>query len=386
MKVKSIKVQRVQIPPRRPHRIAGAPSGIGKYSIIQIETDSGEVGLGESTVLPDWGGEHMKYSGETNETVASVIGTYLSPVVVNQDPLEIQRIDEKMDTIVSGHPYAKAAINMALYDIMGKYLGQPVYRLLGAGGYRTRIPIAHSIGLMDVVPAVDEAEAAVGDRIQTIKIKVGENPDRDVEVVKRIRERIGSGIRITIDGNQGYSTPKLAIKTLKRMEPYDVELVEQPVEGIYQMAQVRREIQQLLMADEGAWTPQDVLNISRLQSADAISIYTTKPGGLTKAVKVAAVAEAAGFPCNVNGSAETGVGSAADLHLAASSAVIDLPCVFPITNLAGREQTRTAGKFYLDDIVKEPYRYEDGFLLVPQTPGLGCELDPEKMTKYALAS
>lgn len=324
----------------------------------------------------------MRYYGETNETVASVIDQYLSKIVVGQDPFGIQKIDELMDSVIVGYPYTKAAINMALYDIVGKSVNLPVYRLLGAGGCSTKIPIAHSIGLMDTDTAVDEAEAAVTDGIKTIKLKVGVDPKRDVDLVRRVRERIGSQVRITVDANKGYAIAKLAIRTIQKMEPFEVEVVEQPVESLEAMAEVRLNVKPLIMADESAWTPQDVLNIYKYNAADAISIYTTKPGGLTKASKVAAIAEAARFLCNVNGSAETGIGTAANLHLAASSPAISLPSVFPITNLEGREQTNVAGKFYLDDIVKKPFKYEDGCLLVPDEPGLGFELDDEKVRKY----
>ena len=148
------------------------------------------------------------------------------------------------------------------------------------------------------------------------------------------------------------------------------------------MAEVTQRSDVPIMADESAWTPQDVLEIFERKAADMISVYTTKPGGLLNAKKVTAVAEAAGFPMNVNGSHETGVGNAANLHLVASTAGVTEAGVFPVTTVAGREPTRMAGKMYLDDIVTDPFEYRDGALTVPSAPGLGVALDPAKVERY----
>jgi muconate cycloisomerase len=170
------------------------------------------------------------------------------------------------------------------------------------------------------------------------------------------------------------------------MEPYRILFAEQPVEGIYGLARVAQAVDTRIMADESAWTPQDVLEIARMNAADVISIYTTKPGGLFRARKVAAVAEAAGLSCDVNGSLETGVGNAANLHLAAALKVVSEACVIPVTAPAENLVTNIVGRFYLDDIVREAFDYQDGDLLVPHRPGLGVELDEAKVAKFRLES
>jgi muconate cycloisomerase len=161
----------------------------------------------------------------------------------------------------------------------------------------------------------------------------------------------------------------------------DILFAEQPVEGFEAMAEVARALDLSLMHDEGAWTPQDVLRIIQYHAGDIVSLYTTKPGGLWPARKMAAVAEAGGIAANVNGSGETGVGNAANLHLAASSPAIRHSCVIPITCVEGKEPTRVAMRVYNDDIVREPFGYADGHLAVPDGSGLGIELE-EKMDKY----
>lgn len=148
------------------------------------------------------------------------------------------------------------------------------------------------------------------------------------------------------------------------------------------MAVVAAGVDTPIMADESAWTPQDVLEIVRKKAADIISLYTTKPGGLFKAKKVAAVAEAAGLRCNVNGSVETGVGNAANLHLAASTAVASLASVVPVSTPQEKRGTGIAGIYYTDDIITEAFEYADGEIVVPDKPGLGIELDEEKLERY----
>jgi muconate cycloisomerase len=385
MKITGVETIRVAIPPRRPHRVTFDRAGImGRYVIVKLLTDQGIFGLGEATVLPMWGGDHMRYFGESPGTTVHIVTDYLVPAIVGQDPFDIEAIHAIMDRTVKGYPYAKAAIDMGLYDLMGKALGVPVYRLLG-GLSRPEARLAHSLGIMDVREAAAEAAAAVSEGIRTIKIKVGIDPERDVKVVAEVRQAVGPEIEITVDANQGYASPKLATQTILRMCEYGISMAEQPVEGLDALAEVRAAVPCLVMADESAWTPHDILEIKARGAADVFSLYTTKPGGLFKAKKVAAVAEAAGLACNVNGSAETGVGNAANLHLVVSTGIVTLANVFPVTTIAGREQTKVAGVFYVDDIIREPFPYANGALRLPDRPGLGVELDEERVARYRVA-
>ncbi|HBY94161.1 MAG: hypothetical protein M5U01_14715 [Ardenticatenaceae bacterium] len=386
MKITTIETLQVAIPLRRLHQMAagGADIGLGKYPIIKVKTDEGIVGLGEAPALKEWGGDYGTYFGESAKTVMLVIREHLAPVLEGQDPFRIEWIHGLMDKAIKGHPYAKAAIDMALYDIMGKALGVPAYQLLG-GLYRREIPLAHSIGIMPAEKAAAEAAVAVEDGIKTIKLKIGLDPERDVATVREVRKTVGPGITITVDGNQGYPSAKAAIRVLRRMEEYNVLFVEQPVEGLSAMAKIAQAVDMSVMADESAWTSQDILRILDMRAADFVSLYPTKPGGLWKAKKVAAVCEAGGIYCNVNGSAELGIANAANLHLSASTKVVTLACVYPVTTLEGREKTKLAGRFYLDDIITEPFEYKDGALIVPDGPGLGVELDERKVDKYRIA-
>jgi muconate cycloisomerase len=383
MKITRIETIPIRLPTRRVHQWSSLTTPIGVYVIVKIFTNDGLIGFGEAPVLKDWGGDHMKYYGETPETTAHVINDILAPVLVGHDPSAIGSMHDVMDRAIKGYPYAKAAIDMALYDLAGKALRAPAYQLLG-GCFRRRIAVAHSIGLMEIDKAVEEALQVKAEGIKTVKLKGGREPARDVELVKRMRKALGAEMLITVDANQGYASPKIAVQTIKAMEEYGIHFMEQPVEGIDEMAVVAASVDTPIMADESAWTPQDALEIVRKKAADIISLYTTKPGGLFKAKKVAAVAEAAGLKCNVNGSVETGVGNAANLHLAASTAVASLACVVPVSTPQEKRGKGIAGVYYTDDLITEPFEYADGEIVVPDKPGLGIELDEGKLERYRI--
>jgi muconate cycloisomerase len=384
MKITKIETIPIRLPTRRVHQWASLTTPIGVYVIIKLYTDQGLMGLGEAPVLKDWGGDHGRYFGETPQTTVHIINDILAPALSGQDPSRFEAIHAVMDKAVKGYPYCKAAIDAAIYDVVGKALKVPAYQLLG-GLFRERIPIAHSLGLMDIERAVEEAAQAKSEGVKTIKLKCGVDHKRDVELVKQVREAIGPDLHICVDANQGYPTAKLAVKVTRAMEAYDLLYMEQPVEGLDQMAEVTRRVDTLIMADESAWTSQDVIEIVQKKAADMISIYTTKPGGMFKAKKVAAVAEAAGLKCNVNGSVETGVGNAANIHLAASTGVVTYGCVVPVSTPAGKGTGGIAGIYYQDDIIKEPFPYAGGDVIVSSRPGLGIELDEDKVQHYRIA-
>ena len=300
--------------------------------------------------------------------------------------MEVGNIAEahaRMDAVIKGYPYAKAAVELALFDVAARTLGVPVHMLLG-GRVRDRIPVTHSIGLLDYAEAERECVRVVAEGIRTIKIKVGVDPGRDVEIVRRIREAVGPEINLCVDANEGYRTPGTAVQIIRRMEPYDLIYVEQPVEGIERTAEVARAIDAPVMLDESAWNAHDVLRIIETGAADIVSLYTTKPGGLLKAMETAAVCRAAGIVCNVNGSVETGVGNLANLQLAAAAPAAELSCVVPVSTPAEARGDRIAGIYYRDDFLAEPMELVDGAIRLPEGPGMGIDIDPDKVAAYRL--
>jgi muconate cycloisomerase len=150
------------------------------------------------------------------------------------------------------------------------------------------------------------------------------------------------------------------------------------------MAEIARNVNVPVMADEGAWTPQDILHLHNMRAAELISLYVTKPGGLYRAMQVATVAEAVGIRSDIGGSIEMGVGVAANLHLGAAARIAEFASVCPYSCPKEAQTGQIAAIYYLDDIIKEPIIYEDGALLVPQGPGLGVEVDEDKVRQYAI--
>ena len=371
----------VAVPTRREHKWTGLTEPIGRYVLTKLTDSAGRVGWGEAPALKDWGGEFGRYFGESPSIARLVIANYLAPAVQGIPLGDFVELHRRMDAVVKGYPYAKSAIEFAYYDLTARQLGVPAYTLLG-GRARDRIPVTHSIGLLGIEEAVVECVQVVKEGIRTIKIKVGQTPKRDVEIVRRIREAVGPEIDLCVDANEGYATAGEAIRTIRAMEPYGLKYAEQPVMGIERMAEVSRAIDTPVMADESAWNAHDVVQIIERRAAEIVSIYTTKPGGLYKAMEVAAVCRAAGIICNVNGSVELGVGNRANITLAAAAPAVTLSCVVPVSTPAEFVGNRMGGVYYRDDLLAAPMRFVDGAIEVPDTPGIGIAVDEAKIEKY----
>ena len=381
VRIEKVETVHISLPTRRAHKWRGLTGDIGGYVLVRLTGDNGLLGWGEAPVIKDWGGDYGRYYGETPGTTKYIIETYLAPAVAGAEAWNFAGLHHRMDAAIKGYPYAKASVEMAAYDLAGRSLGVPVHILLG-GRLREAIPVTHSIGLLAIEEAVSECVQVVNEGILTVKIKVGVEPQRDVEIVHQVREAVGPDVDLCVDANQGYSSPAEAIQTIKAMEPYRLKYVEQPVEGLMRMAEVASGIDTPVMADESAWTAQDVLEIIERRAADIVSIYTTKPGGLYRAMEVAAVARAAGLPCNVNGSVETGVGNLANIQLAAAAPSVTLSCVVPVSTPAEAQHGQLAGIYYTDDVIKAPFELIDGSIKVPDGPGMGIEIDEDKIEHY----
>jgi muconate cycloisomerase len=384
LKIRGGEVFLVALPIRRPHHWVGHTARLGEgYAVLRLELDCGVVGWGEAQVIGTWGGDHGARYGETPKMTAIAIREVLLPAIVGANVTEIEQVHGRMNRALRGYPYAKAAIDVALHDAIGKIYGVPVYQLLG-GKVRDGTAVAHSIGIMDAEAAAREAAEVTAEGITTIKVKIGVEAERDIKVVAAVRQAIGGAGKIRVDANQGYRTWREAVRVIAALEKYDLVYVEQPVEGLRAMAEVSARINVPVMADESAWTAEDVLEIVRLNAAQMLSVYYTKPGGLAHAKRLLAVAGAASLPCDINGSAEMGIGVAADLHLAVSSPEIMLPGTIPVTSTAETVVTKVAGHKYLDDLIKTPFRFANGLLYVPDGPGLGIEVDEAKIAKYRI--
>ncbi|WP_324752231.1 mandelate racemase/muconate lactonizing enzyme family protein [Roseovarius sp. Pro17] len=384
MKITALNPQIIQLPGSSDYTWRSLEVPIGRYVILRIETDDGITGLGEAPAILSWGGENQRYAGEDPEIVCHLV-KFLSPKLIGRDPTDIKGALAMMDEGVRGFPYTKAMIESALLDITGKAAGIPVYQLLG-GAARTSIPVCHSVGVAAPEKAADMALRVVEDGIKHLQIKVPGDPATDLAIVKAIRKAVGDDIDMHPDINRGYKDAKTAINSARAMTAEaGIWAIEQPVEGIDMMARITAAVDIPVIVDEGCWTPFDAMEIARRNSADILSIYFTKAGGLIRSMEIGAIGRAAGMPMNVNGSLEGGVGNAANLHLSAALEGQVLPGVITVNTLKGREQTKVGGVFYTDDVIAEPFAYADGCLTVPNKPGLGVELDEDKMKKYRVS-
>ncbi|MEM3704121.1 MAG: enolase C-terminal domain-like protein, partial [Candidatus Bathyarchaeia archaeon] len=363
MSIKKIEAIPISVPLKKPFVISTGEMRTLDHVIVKVHTDAGIVGVGESAPVPI-------FSEESQEDVKAAIDKYISRVLIGEDIFDIEKILEKMDKAVQGHSYAKAGIELALWDAMGKTLKVPVYKLLG-GLYRENVPMVWIIGIGTPEQMADEAREYVNKGFSTLKVKIGIDPQQDVKNVAAVREAVGYGAQIRVDANQGY-TADVAIKTLRKMERYDLELIEQPVPrwDLNGMAKVAKALDTPVMADESVFSPNDVIKIIQKEAADIINIKIMKPGGLYNAKRIASIAESAGIPCLVGSMIETGVGTMACAHFACSTKNIRYPCEFIGTMMIK------------DDILDTSYIPEDGFLKVPKECGFGVNLNEDKVRKY----
>ncbi|HVW19110.1 MAG TPA: enolase C-terminal domain-like protein [Solirubrobacteraceae bacterium] len=384
-RIASIETIPIALPARRELLWRGLGVGLGRWVVVRVRTDDGTIGLGEATPLPDWGGDGARHAGETPVTVCHVIDELLAPKVVGTSPFDIEAVLRLMDETVRGNVYAKAAVEMALFDIQGKLTGLPLHRLLG-GAYRPSVRIAHMIGIMSEGEALGEAEGALADGCRAFQVKGTGEPDRDVSLVAALREMTGPDVWIRLDANQGYRGQGRhhAIRAVARLAEAGADMVEQPTEGMRAMAEVREAASIPIIADETCWSPADALEVATSRAADALSVYVAKAGGISRAATVARIAELYGLPCDVNGSIESAIGTAASLHLALAKPAISLPAVIPVPAPAGAEPTTVAGRYYADDLAASPFPYRDGHLFAPEAPGLGVEIDEEKLAAYTV--
>ena len=366
MTISKVEVLPVSLPLKHPYSISGGPVRTLDHVIIKIHTLDGIIGLGEASPLPE-------YSDETQEGIMIALRKYLVPAILGQDPLEISNVLGRMESAISGHTFAKAAIDIALWDITGKVTKSPVYRLLG-GLCRDKISLTWCVGMGKTEDMVKEAIDSVEKGFPTVKIKVGKDPEKDLQNVAAIRDAIGNGYRIRVDANQGY-TRDVAIRTLRKMENYELQLIEQPVDrfDLDGMADIARTLDTPVLADESVFTPADAIRVVRKEAADVINIKIMKPGGLANSRKIANIAEAAGIPCLVGSNLEMGVGITAGAHFAAATQNItyESDLVSPVMYLLA------------DDVLNESYRLSGHFFEVPKGFGLGVEVDEEKMHRYA---
>lgn len=356
-KISRVRTHIVSVPLAEPFAIATQTMAACEHILAIVDTDSGVAGVGSVSTIP-------AFMGETGSTVRAGI-EYLAPFLAGRDAFDMETMVDLMDRELLGNPSAKAAIDFACHDIMGKSLGMPVHRLIG-GLYRRQVPCTWVIGIKDVDATVAEGVARYQEGFHVLKVKIGHDDQQDIEKVRLLRAELGPSATIRIDANTAYTVDR-AMRVLPRLEEYGLEMIEQPCRGhdLAGMARLRHALKTPILADESAMSLEQVHELIKVGAADIINVKLGKIGGLHKARKAAAVAEAANLPIVVGSNMELGPGIAAGIHFAAATA-----CARYANDIF-------AGAYlHAEEIVSEPWEREGMRLAVPGEPGLGVTLAP----------
>lgn len=371
MKITRIETIPVRVPLKPELAIRSGRGGAhleSPFLLVRIHTDEAVVGVGEASCTPRW-------SGEDQTTAAHFINNYFAPLLAGEAVDDVARLNAKFSSAVAGNYFTKAAVETALWDLLGKAQDKPVCELLGPRR-REFVPTKWSVSGVEPAKAAEIAAWAVGQGFSTMKVKVGINPDGDVARVRSVRAAVGPNVKLGVDANGGWPTPQAAIETIGRLcDQCDIYFAEQPVPAGDHgaLAEVRRNVPVPIIADESVYTLADAKMLARAEAADVFSIYVGKSGGIGPAREIAEFARSAGLQCTIGSNLELGVGSAAMIHLALSTPGIDAddyPCdvIGPM--------------FYEDDILATPLLISGGTARAHVGPGLGVDLDDEKVEKY----
>ncbi len=365
MKIVQAEAIPIRIPLKKPFAIAVGTITHTNHVLIRMTDDQGRVGWGESITF------HSVY-GYDQRSLFQVANDHLFPAVLGSDPRDIVGLHERMDRAIPHNLMAKTGIDIAAHDLAAQAAGMPVHALLG-GRRVDNVPQISPVGLEDPKEAARSAKETLAQGFGTIKIKIGGDARKDIERVEAVREALGDGVPLRVDGNSGYDRDT-ALRTFRRMEEVGLEWIEQPLPGwdLEGMAMLALRLDTPIAVDESMYTDHDAALCIRLGAADVVNIKVAKCGGLFRSQKIAAVCEAAGVPCFLGGCIETSVGTAAALHFYAAT-----------SNVVSAAEIH-GSPFYVDDVVEEPFALVDGGLDVPTGPGLGVRVDEEKVRKYQL--
>lgn len=357
MRIERVLIHQYEIPLEEPFVTALKPIPELERVLVEVETDEGIVGLGE-------GAPAYEVTGETQRSTVAVLEDVLAPLVVGEDPLAIERVVDEMWRMVDGAPAAHAALEIALQDLRGKYAGMPVYRLLGGHADDPVISAPKVLSIKSPEEMADDAAAAVDAGYDQIKIKVGGDPATDVERVRSIDEAVPDEVSLKADANQGWGDAKTALAALREIGDW-IDVIEQPVakENVDDLAYLRQALDVPVMPDESVESPADARNLVERDAGDLYNIKLMKTGGITGAVRLNAVVEAAGRPTQLGSMVEGGVGTAAGVHfVAAFDNVIWNEMVGPFMTTDGVTDLET-------DL---PHIRVEG-------PGLGVDLDRDRL-------
>lgn len=360
MKITGVRARAVNIPRESVLTTSYGSRSDATTVVVELETNERITGIGQTAV-------DAPYYGETAEGILANIRAHAAPLLMGENPLNIEFLAAKLRANLPRHWSSQAGVELALWDVKGKALGVPVYQLLG-GKVRDGVDLMGFVRRSGAARMADEAIATLNETpFPVLKMKIGIDPAEDVRQVRAVAEAIGHRALLQVDGNAGYTISQ-ALPALHAMVATDrIGTIEQPVAHLKDLAEIQRRFPVPVMADESIYPPEDAIPVVEQRAASIALMKITKHGGILNVQKIASIFEAAGLILSV--AIYYDVIAAAAAHIAAA-----IPCVrwpSPATDLS-------------DTILTEPLSPRGLLLPVPEGPGFGVELDPDKMGKYSL--
>lgn len=360
MKITDVKTTTMRIPFTEPLKAAYGTRKNLTVMLVEIETDEGITGYGECV-------------GIAVPTQQTIIQTEFKPLLIGEDPMQVEFISHKLRYTIDWIEFANYAylgVETALFDIKGKVLNAPLYELFG-GLYRDTIEFIGYIHIDEPEINALQARRLVETGHRTLKVKVGRDPEEDMIRLEAIRDAVGYDVTMRIDVNMNWSV-STAIRWIRKMEKFKLQYVEQPVPrgDVRDLAAVSRAVDVPIAADESIQSLRDALQLIGHKACEVFVVYISESGGLVRTRQIVDLANEAGIACVIGTWGEAGVATAAELHLIASSRN------FPFAN-------DSAYEVQADDFITEPLQFQNGRVKVPRGPGLGLEIDRAKVKKYS---
>ena len=319
MKIQEIAIGYISIPLVTPFKTALRTVDSVNDLIVKITTDDGTEGFGEAPPT-------AVITGDTKESIEAAIRYYIAPAIKGMDLEDLPSVMEKMEHCIAKNTSAKAAVDIALYDLYAKLQKRPLFRLLGDGKsdkLKTELETDLTISVNDTEEMVRDSISAIEQGFRILKVKVGKGGEKDVERIREIRRAVGKDVVIRVDANQGW-TREEAVSTIRAMEKED--LVEQPVSyhDFKGMQYVTASVETKILADESVFSYEDAVRIMEEHGADLINIKLMKTGGIHEAVRICDAAEEHGISCMIGCMLESKVSVSAGAHLAAGRAIVTM--------------------------------------------------------------
>ena len=363
MKITQVEAIPFAIPYRKPLKFASGEVHVAEHVLVRVTTDDGVVGVAEAPPRP------FTY-GETQAGIVAVIDGIFAPQVTGLDLMEREQIQARLNRTIA-NPVAKASLDMAIWDAMGKTMGYQVTDLLG--GYTDRMRVSHMLGFDDPAAMVAEAERMRDTHgITTFKVKVGRRPHTlDTAVVRALREGLGEEVELYVDGNRGWSASESA-RAMKEMADLGLTFAEElnPADDVLGRRWLVQQLDVPFIADESVSTAAEVTREVLGGSATAVSIKTSRTG-FTQSRRVHHLAEGLGLEVVMGNQIDSQLGSICTVAFGAA---------FELTSRRAGELSNFLDMS--DDLLTEPLEIRDGELTIRPGAGLGVEIDPDKLAHY----